>query len=269
MDDSDTLRTPLTVCQPDSRSPTTSFLTNEPLTIEHQHSAVSELVLHKGVPGDIRVQFETTKNLYLYAWFVYRFYPVAKHHAYTCLEFALRERFEPELLAAGEKKREFGPGLKRLLSYAVKSGVLKDENFSVWQHRTERRAQRRTEDEIWEEAKRNGLNEVTFDDTQYEIKDVDRDHEYLETVIKTTPWLRNVYAHGSSSLDNQALGTIGVFQDRCRVNHLYAASRTGRSGFNWTAPTGSQLRLPPTRAVIPGILVGPCEGLACQRSEEA
>ena len=45
---------------------------------------------------------------------------------------------------------------------------------------------------------------------------------------------------------------IGVFQDRCRVNHLYAASRTCRSeslcvpqGHNWTAPTGSQLRVAP------------------------
>ena len=48
------------------------------------------------------------------------------------------------------------------------------------------------------------------------------------------------------------IGWSGVFQDRCRVNHLYATSRTGRSGplcvpqgHNWTAPTGSQLRVAP------------------------
>lgn len=218
-DHPDFLRAPSMVCKPDSRTPTTLFLTDQPLTIEHQHRTVVELVLHKNVPDDIRVQFETTKNLYLYAWFVYRFYPVAKHHAYACLELALRERFEIELLAAGEKKREFGPGLKRLLSYAVESGCLRNENFSVWQHRTERRAQKRTEDEIWEEAKRNGLNEITFDETQYEIKDVDRDHEYLETIIKTLPWLRNHYAHGSKSLDNQALGTMKLVAEI--INQIY------------------------------------------------
>ena len=221
VDDSDFLRTPDTVCKPDSRSPKTDFLSDQPLTIEYQHSAVANICLHQGVPDDIRVQFETTKNLYLYAWFVYRFYPVAEHHAYACLELALRERFEQEMLAAGEKKREFGPGLKLLLTYAVKKGHLKDENFSVWQNRTEMRAKQRTVSEIWEEAKRNGLNEITFDETQYEIKDVDRDHEYLETVIKTMPWLRNHYAHGSTSLHNQILGTIKLAAEI--INQIYPA----------------------------------------------
>lgn len=215
----DYLRDPNTICIPDARSPKTDFFTNEPLTIAYQYDQVKVVKLHDGVPEDIRVQFETTKNLYLYAWFVYRFYPVAKHHAYACLELALRERFEAEMIAAGEWKREFGPGLKRLLEHAVSSGVLKDENFSVWQYRTERRAQRRTQDELWEEAQRNGLNEITFDEAQYEIKEVDRDHEYLSILLKTLPWLRNHYAHGTTSLDNQALGKIKLVAEI--INQLF------------------------------------------------
>ena len=215
----DYLRTPETVCKPDIRSPTTSFLTDQPLTIAYQHGVIADISLHKSVPDDIRIQFETTKNLYLYAWFVYRFYPVAKHHAYTCLELALRERFEAELLAAGEKKCEFGPGLKRLLTYAAKNGYLKNENFEVWRRHTEMRAKRRTESEIWEEAKRMGLNEVTFHETQYEIKDEDRDHEYLELLIKSMPWLRNHYAHGATSLDNQAFSTIHLVAEI--INQIY------------------------------------------------
>lgn len=207
---SDYLRTPDSVCEPDKRSPTTSFLTGQPLTIEYQHSAVADLVLHKDVPDDIRVQFETTKNLYLYAWFVFRFYPVAEHHAYTCLELALRERFETEMLTSGiiKRKSEFGPGLRRLLTYAIKCGYLKDENFSVWQQRTEMRARQRYGEEVWAEAQRQGLSEVTYDDSLYEIKDVDRDHEYLATIVETVPWLRNNYAHGSNSLHSQVLGTL-------------------------------------------------------------
>ena len=224
IDSSDQLRTPDTVCQPDARSPKSDFLTGQPLTVEYQYSAISELVLHDGVPEDIRVQFETTKNLYLYAWFVYRFYPVAKHHAHTCLEFALRKRFETEMLALGEKKREFGPGLKKLLSHAIESGCLKNENFSIWRRRTESRAQQRTEYEILEEMRRNNLEEVTYDPDQYEIKDVDCDHDYLGIILKTTPWLRNHYAHGTSSLDNQALGTIRLVAEI--VNQIYPTLRS-------------------------------------------
>lgn len=218
-DHPDFLRSPETVCKPDIRSPTTLFLSDQPVTIEYQHSAVAELSLHQDVPDDIRIQFETTKNLYLYAWFVYRFYPVAKHHAYACLELALRERFESEMLASGEKKRDFGPGLKRLLTYAAKEGHLKNENFSVWRRHTEMRAQQRSEDEIWEEAQRNGLNQVTFDETQYEIKDVDRDHDYLSAILESLPWLRNSFAHGTTSLDNQALGTMKLVAEI--INQIY------------------------------------------------
>lgn len=238
MGDSDLLRTPSTVCTPDSRSPKLSFLTNQPLTVEYQHEAVVEIVLHQNVPEDIRIQFETTKNLYLYAWFVFRFYPVAELHAYTCLEFALRARFGDELLEAQIKKlesqinelgaqgkkpssrirarlnkikrREFGPGLSELLTYGVKGGFLKDENFSVWQQRTVVRAKQRTEDQVWEEAQRNKLNEITYDEDQYEIKDIDRDHKYLETILESIPWLRNHYAHGTYSLHDQVLGTLSL-----------------------------------------------------------
>jgi hypothetical protein len=215
----DYLRTPETVCKPDIRSPTTSFLTNQSLTVAYQHGVIADINLHKSVPDDIRIQFETTKNLYLYAWFVYRFYPVAKHHAYTCLELALRERFETELLASGEKKREFGPGFKRLFEYAVKNGYVKNEGFELWRRHTEQRAKRRTESEMWEEAQRKGLNEITFYETQYEIKDEDRDHGYVELLIKSLPWLRNHYAHGSTSLDNQALGTIRLVAEI--INQIY------------------------------------------------
>lgn len=219
IDQSDFLRTPGTACQPDARSPKRDIFTGDSLTIEYQYSKIVDICLHSGVPEDIRVQFETTKNLYLYAWFVYRFYPVAEHHAYACLELALRERFESEMLAAGEKKYEFGPGLTRLLTYATENGYLKNENFSVWQEGTKNRAQWRTEQEIWKEAQQRGTSEIAFDDTQYEIKDVDRDHEYWEKVIKVIPWLRNMYAHGSTSLHNQVVGTINLVSEI--INQIY------------------------------------------------
>lgn len=221
MDETDSLRTPATVCEPDGRSPKTAIFTGETLTVQYQFEAVVGVVLHQNVPDDLRVQFETTKNLYLYAWFVYRFYPVAELHAYTFLELALRERFEAEMLALKviRRKREFGPEFKQLLDYAVSSGSLKDENFSVWQHRTVSRAKQRTQDEIWLEARSQGKNEVTYDDELYEIKDVDRDHKYLEIIVETIPKLRNHYAHGSKSLDSQVLGTLRLVAEI--INQIY------------------------------------------------
>lgn len=222
MDDhSDYLRTPDTVFKPDSRSPKKSFMTGQPLTIERQYNTVADIVLHENVPDDVRVQFETVKNIYLYAWFVYRFYPVAKTQAYACLELALRERFEAEMLAAGEKKRGAGPGLKQLLRYALEHDYLKDENFSAWQQRTVQRAKDRTERELWEEARRNGLDKIQIDETQYEIKDEDRDHEYMNILVEVIPRLRNHYAHGSNSLDNRALDTIQLVAEM--INQIYQA----------------------------------------------
>ncbi len=213
--DSDLLRIPEDVCKPDSRN----ALVYRPRTIEDQHRMVAEITLHQDVPEDVRIQFETTKNIYLYAWFVYRFYPVVDSHAYSCLELALRERFEKEMLAAGERKREFGPGLKRLLSYAVAKGHLKDEHFSLWQQRTEKRAQQRAETEAINEMDRLGLDEIVIDDSKIEINEDDRNHAYLATLLETMPWLRNHYAHGSKSLHNQSLGTVKLVAEI--INQIY------------------------------------------------
>lgn len=213
--DSDLLRIPEDVCKPDSRN----AIVCGSRTIEDQHRAVAEITLHQNVPEGVRIQFETTKNLYLYAWFVYRFYPVVDSNAYSCLELALRERFEKEMLAAGEQKREFGPGLKRLLSYAVTNEYLKDEHFSMWQQRTEKRARRRLRTEASNEMNRLGLDEIVVDESKFEINEDDRNHAYLATLLETMPWLRNHYAHGSTSLDNQSLGTVKLVSEI--INQIY------------------------------------------------
>ena len=213
------LRSVQDVCKPDRRSPVSDFITNAPITIQNQHDAVAVFVLHNGVPEDIRVQFETSKNLYLYAWFVYRFYPVAKLHAYTCLEFALRERFEKEVIAARSKPRKLDPTLNELLTHVVKNGYLKNEHFAVWHHQTEMRAQQRTMMERFDEMERRNLSELTFDESDYEITEEDRNHDYITSILKSTPWLRNHYAHGSFSLDNQALGTIQLVAEI--INQIY------------------------------------------------
>lgn len=207
----DYLRSPLAVCHPDPRSESFAILGENgfrSMTLEDYHQAVSVFSLHGGVPENIRVQFETSKNLYLYGWFVYRFYPVAQHHAHTCLELALRERFEPELLKAGEKRREFGPGIRRLLRYAIEKGYLKNEHFQVWHESAKIRARDRYINEQFQEMRRLGLDEMEVDDSCIEITEADKDPEYVSTFLESIPWIRNHYAHGSKTLHNQVLGTF-------------------------------------------------------------
>lgn len=217
----DSLRSPENVCKPDRRSEAfaipaeTGFRSK---TINDQYNAVGDLTLHGDVPEDIRIQFETTKNLYLYSWFVYRFYPVAHHHAFTVLEFGLRERLESEMVAAGEQNRAHGPGLKRLLAYAIEMGYLKNENFKDWHHHTEMRARHRMLMEDIKEMSRLGLTEMAGSDS-IEIKDVDRDHDMLQAILENFPWLRNHYAHGSKSLHNQVRGTLQVVSEI--INQIY------------------------------------------------
>jgi len=68
--------------------------TSRPIELADHHELISRYVLHAGVPSEIVLQFETARNVYLYAWFIYRFYPVAEHQCLACLELALRERLK-------------------------------------------------------------------------------------------------------------------------------------------------------------------------------
>jgi len=95
------------VCEPDPRS--TMYVridqtngTSRPIELADHHELISAYTLHAGVPQEIVLQFETARNVYLYAWFVYRFYPVAEHQCLACLELALRERLKEEIISLNE-----------------------------------------------------------------------------------------------------------------------------------------------------------------------
>src|SRR5258708_1152361 len=113
--DPERLRPPERVSEPDPRTldfvtwdSTGKFRTFE---VRDYYASASRLVLNKNVPERVAIQFETVKNLYLYSWFIYRFFPVAEHQALACLELALRMRYQP--------KRKRWRGLKELLKHAV------------------------------------------------------------------------------------------------------------------------------------------------------
>ncbi|MDR4493126.1 MAG: hypothetical protein R3B74_01645 [Nitrospirales bacterium] len=211
------------VSEPDPRNLT--FVIFDSSTNDYRHlnimdfyEAVSAYRLNLTVPPKIIFQFETAKNLYLYSWFVYRFYPICEHHALACLELALRERYKDE--ASKEYRNRDGKlYLKGALRFAIACGHVKHEGFSSCHETVKRRATDRYEQEKLEELHTKGLKEIAYDYSDLEVTDADRNREYLDFLSNFLPNLRNEYAHGSTTLDNQALTTLEVVSEI--INQIY------------------------------------------------
>lgn len=90
----DDLRTPEHLCDPDPRIRHLVKVDQDSglapaLTRADQYGSIAKYALSGTVPGDVRILFDTARNLYLYAWFVYHFYNVAEQQVFACLEMAL------------------------------------------------------------------------------------------------------------------------------------------------------------------------------------
>lgn len=218
----DHLRPVECVCEPDPRCEAFATLDEEgvfrALTLADYHAAAYSVTLTTSVPDKVVTQFETAKNLYLYSWFVYRFFPVAEHQALSCLEYGLRERY------VGETPETFGrngnkPTLRPLLRYAVERGDIRNEGFEVWHHRAKVQSRHRYMMEKLEQMKEQGLTELSFDESDAEVLDVDRDWDYVNVLIETLPAIRNNYAHGGSTLHAGVLATLQIVAE-C-LNQIY------------------------------------------------
>lgn len=204
--ESDRLRLPRQVYAPDSRQG--RFVRVDRKTgacrermVEDQYEAVSCYILNTCVPKDIATHFETARNLYLYAWFVYRFYSVAEQQVLATLEFALRERF-PDFVTAEKNKhsRKFEPGLKKLMKYAIESGFIRNEYFSARERWAKMRAKSRCSSQKRHEALNAGLDRWEEDDSEIVVTQEDLDYDWLGEFLEIIPRVRNLYAHGTFHL---------------------------------------------------------------------
>lgn len=188
---------------------------------EH-HALVAEIRLAASVPDEVVQQFETTKNLYLYAWFVYRFFPVAEHQALACLELGLRLRFAAQLPIKPRKDRNWLPSLRQFLKFAIDTGAVRNEGFRRWRDQVDFRARQRYMAEIQNEMIARDLREMELDYTQASPNDQDREWDYLSILQEVLPEIRNSYAHGSTSLHQQVLGTIELVSEI--LNQVFEAT---------------------------------------------
>jgi len=222
--DPEKLRPAAYVCEPDPRS--TSYVRFDPTTgvyrrieLADHHEMVARLILHEGVPEDIVHQFETARNLYLYAWFIYRFYIVAERHALACLELALRDRLKAETSSGKIHYRGKHPTLRPLLEYAAQQKLIKNEGFEIWRNRGEINSRTRVEIEKLREMEEKKLEEITWDESDIQVTAEDLNWDFVSGLVDYLPRVRNRHAHGGTELHNLTLSSIQVVSEI--INQLY------------------------------------------------
>lgn len=220
----DALRNPEQATQADTRSEGFALIDAtgiRPVALADRYEDIRGFELNLAVPHSIRVHFETAKNLYLYSWFVYRFFPVAEQQALTSLEFALRERLPPlEDTPEGKPRRE---GLALRLQRARKLGFIRNEGLQIREHMAMRRARERYHFETHQEMIRTGATEMILDDSNIEPNEQDFNDDWIGTFVESLPRIRNQYAHGSHMLHPTVLGRFEIVCDL--INQLYPNER--------------------------------------------
>jgi hypothetical protein len=162
-----------------------------PITLDDHHSDIARYTLYPSVPEKLATHFETGKNLYLYAWFVYRFYPVADLHARTSLEFALKERIGEENLRETCKSVGKRSCLNGYILYAIDQGWVRNEGFRRWHHRAKMRAEERARIELLKKMSREGLTSAAFDPASVAIIAEDKEWNLVSQLSESIPEIRN------------------------------------------------------------------------------
>jgi hypothetical protein len=191
-------------------------------SLAEHHADITRIELSSTVPAGVVVQFETAKNLYLYAWYVYRFYPVAAHQVLTCLELGLRERIGGSLPPKYLRRPNDVPTMRPLLRCAIDRGLIRNEEFRQWREHVQRRAENRYRDEQVAALVETGLESCELRYENAVPNEQDKDFDYLAILKEVLPDIRNSLAHGSTHLSNQVLGTFELVQEI--LNQLYRPS---------------------------------------------
>lgn len=214
--DADCLRPPDLVCEPDPRAVNLVKVELQtgairPIVLADQHASIARFSLNPAVPAAINVHFETAKNLYLYAWFVYRFYPIAEQQVLASLEFALRECLS-EFVARYKAKHRNGqePGLGALLKHAIQQQIIRNEAFTCRDRWALELARGRYEHEKILEMIDANLEIMAVDNPGVQASEQDLNHDWLGAFLKFLPNIRNDYAHGSPTLYPSVLRTFEV-----------------------------------------------------------
>ena len=187
------------------------------VSLAERHAEISRYELSKDVPLDVRVHFENARNLYLYAWFVYRFHAVSEEHALGSLEYALRLRLIAGAFVSAAKGDKMG--LADLLKRAKKHDLIRNEEIkSRVRWATELARDRHSLLQI-DAMSRAGLTEMVIDDSNVAPTEDDLACDWISVFVESLPAIRNAYAHGSQMLVPTVLRTFDIVCDL--INQLF------------------------------------------------
>ena len=207
LNSAEALRDPDSVMAPDPR--TGMSFGQASLSLAAHHADIARIQLSTAVPEPIAIQFETARNLYLYAWHVYRFYMVASTQALSTLEFGLRERLPTRLPKPYQGERQKKPMLAGMLGYAIDQRLLRNEAFRRWQQASENNARERRSLEALHTMIDQGLESMEIDEHDpIEVTPEDQQWDLVAVLRDSLPNLRNQLAHGSPMLTHQVLGIL-------------------------------------------------------------
>lgn len=211
----DRLREISTAMEPDPR--TVMWAAPQPPLLASHHAEVAVLQISSAVSEPVAIQFEVARNLYLYAWYVYRFYMPATAQALAALEFGLRERLRNTLPERDQRRKLM---LKRLLHIAVDQGLVKNEGFRRWHEAAQVNARERASAEALKAMIDSQLERMEYQIPEFlEVLPEDQQWDLVGRLPDSLPGIRNELAHGSPMLTKNALGTIELVAEI--LNQLY------------------------------------------------
>lgn len=178
-------------------------------SVEAHHQAKAGLNLSPAVPDAVRIAFDTARNLYLYAWHVYRFYPVAEAQALVTLEAGLRAAMPYRLPPKYQRPSQERAMLFGMLNHAIDIGLVRNQGFKRWHRAAEHKARQRLDLDRLAMMEQLRLQELEFDpEALVEVLPEDQDWDLVAVLRNSLSTRRNGHAHGDAGLTHAVYGTL-------------------------------------------------------------
>lgn len=204
---------------------------SRPIVLADHYSAIEAYSLHRGVPHDVATQYDVARNIYLYAWFEYRFFNAAEANVLTVLEFAIKERIgKPGIKSyIKERKRQnkeitgnagrVSDGMKTLIEYCRDHRLIRNEGFSAWHRQPRLKAEMEHMNAMTAEMSEAGEDSREIDYSSLDFPEPGYSYDHVQHLIDHTNKIRNIYAHGTSMLYGNVLYSFEMVAEF--INQIY------------------------------------------------
>ena len=171
-------------------------------TIEDHYREVREIRLSDSVPKEIRWEFDTIKNLYLYSWYVFDFTVPVFLYVYALIEKAIKEKCGRSGVTVDDHM-----GLKKLLKVCINKKWLVDTDFESITRARETR-------HILDEEQSTIVPKLLPCNEPNNV-------EYCNRLLDSLPKLRNMAVHGESGLHFPQTALMSILRCACIMNALF------------------------------------------------